>query len=90
MNAIEQYRLSCGTVQLGVSTERSKALAMIQIKATQLYFPAVLFVLSNESNASTVSRVFSRWFYLLNLLMKSTSVTIQMRATEQYKVVLWF
>ena len=53
------------------------------MKATEQFFPVVLFVLSNESHARAVlSRGYSRWFYLLNLLMKSKSVTIQMRVTE--------
>ena len=31
-----------------------------------------------------------RWFYLLKLWMKSLSVTIQMKATEQYFPVVLF
>ena len=59
----------------------------IQMKATEQYFPAVLFVMLYK-------------VVLLSLWMKSYRVTIQMKATEQhfplvlfitlYKVVLTF
>ena len=48
------------------------------MKATEQYFPVVLFIYA-------VSK-----FYLLSLWMKSLSVTIQMKATEQYFPVVLF
>jgi len=60
----------------------------IQMKATEQYFPVVLFIM------------LYRWFYLLGLWIKSSSVTIQMEASDchfpvvlfvmLYKVVLIF
>jgi len=47
------------------------------MKAIEQYFP-VLFIM------------LQRWLLLLSLLMKSCSVTIQMKATEQYFPVVLF
>ena len=49
----------------------------IQIKATEQYFPVVLFVMLYK-------------VVLLNLWMKSYGVTIQMKATEQYFPLVLF
>ena len=46
-------------------------------KAIERYFPVVLFIMQYKLKR----------FYLLNLWMKSKSVTIQMKVTEQY--FLW-
>ena len=35
-------------------------------------------------------RYYARWFYLLNLWMKSQSVTIQMKTAEKYFPVVMF
>ena len=43
-----------------------------QIKATEQYFPVVMFTKLYKS------------FYVLGLYMKSYSVTIQMKVTEKY------
>ena len=48
----------------------------IQMKATEQYFPAVLFIMLYK--------------VVLVLWMKSLSVTIQMKATEQYFPVVLF
>ena len=49
----------------------------IQIKATEQYFPVVLFVMLYK-------------VVLLSLWMKSYGVTIQMKATEQYFSLVLF
>ena len=49
----------------------------IQIKATEQYFPVVLFVMLCK-------------VVLLSLWMKSYGVTIQMKATEQYFPLVLF
>ena len=49
----------------------------IQMKATEQYFPVVLFVMLYK-------------VVLLSLLMKSYGVTIQMKATEQYFPLVLF
>ena len=49
----------------------------IQIKATEQYFPVVLFVMLYK-------------VVLLSLWMKSYGVTIQMKATEQYFPLVLF
>ena len=50
----------------------------IQVKATEQYFPVVLFI------------KLYKVVYVLCLWMKSYSVTIQMKATEQYFPVVLF
>ena len=47
-----------------------------QMKATEQYFPVVLFIM------------LTGWFQLSNLWMKSQSVSYQMKAAEQYFPVL--
>ena len=49
----------------------------IQMKATEQYFPVVLFVMLYK-------------VVLLSLWMKSYGVTIQMKATEQYFALVLF
>ena len=48
------------------------------MKAIEQYFPVVLLISSTS------------WFSLLSLWMKSQSVIIQMKATEQYFLVVLF
>ena len=50
----------------------------IQMKATEQYFPVVLFIMLYK-----VALILSLW-------MKSYGVTIQMKATEQYFPVVLF
>ena len=63
----------------------------IQFKATEQYFPVVLFITLNKNSWSLTSTFqwyyllhFIRWFKLLSLRMKSSNKTNQLKATEQY------
>ena len=52
---------------------------IIQMKATEQYFPEVLFIM-----------LYKVRFLLLSMWMKSYSVIIEMKATEQYSPVALF
>ena len=57
---------------------KSLSVTIIQMKATEKYFPVVVYIMLHKV------------VHLLSLWMKSLSATIQMKATEQYFSVVLF
>ena len=67
----------------------------IQVKATEQYFPVVLFIMLYKvvltfECVDEITKYCTRWFYRLSLWMKFLSVTTQVKATEQYFPVVLF